>query len=133
PVFKFVYADRPFDELRQIIELIAILRFGPFHAVLFHYHCAILHPYLNSSGKRVLMPSSVDITTTTMTIDQFIIFSHLVLTCLPMSGSSFSNKIKKTSAAGSRVTATTCTNMVIMINGAPGIRTTAPEVNNMRR
>ena len=49
---------------------------------------------------------------TTM-IDQLAMFCQRVLTCSPMSGLSFSSRIRNTSAAGSSVTATTCTKMVI--------------------
>src|SRR5271157_3136955 len=93
----------------------------------------LLYRYLNSSGKIVLMPNKDDMTTTRKTMDQFMIFSQRVLTCAPMRGLSLSSKSRKTSAAGSKVTATTCTNIVMVIKGASGIKTTAPEVTSMVR
>ena len=89
--------------------------------------------YLNKSGKRVLMPIREDIIITRTTIEQFIIFCERVLTCSPMKDLSFSSKSRKISNAGRSVTATTCTNIVMVIKGAPGIRTTAPEVRSMAR
>ena len=51
----------------------------------------------------------------------------------PMISSLFKRRIKNTSAAGSRVTAITCTKSVIRTSGAFGIRTTAPALMSAKK
>ncbi len=84
-------------------------------------------------GNSVETANSVDMRETKITMDQLMTFWERLLTCFPMNCSSFRIRIRKMRADGSRVTATTCTNMVIITRGAFGMSTTAPEVMSMPR
>ena len=61
-----------------------------------------------------------------MTMLMLAMFSQVVFTYPPMVFLLFSRRIRNTRAAGSRVTAITCTNSVISTSGALGISTTSP-------
>ena len=61
----------------------------------------------------------------TTTIVMEMIFQMRLFLYSPTTSFSFSSKMRKTNAAGRRVTAMTCTIRVIVTRGAPGMRTMA--------
>src|SRR6202166_3176414 len=95
-------------------------------------HAGIL-AYWNKLGNSTEMPYRVDRTMIDTTMTPPIRFWPRVLRRSPIVARSFNSRIKNTSAAGSSVTAITCTNKVINTSGACGIRTTKPEVTSMRK
>src|ERR1700685_2012360 len=64
-------------------------------------------------GKRIERPKRVDTAMTNAVMDQLATFCLRVFTCSPIRGLSFNSNKRKTRQAGSKVTATTCTKMVI--------------------
>src|SRR5205085_9680425 len=79
------------------------------------------------------MPYRVDRMTINTTMQPPTRFCAGVLQYSPTAVRSLSNSIRNTRAAGSNVTAITCTNKVMSTSGACGIRTTRPAVTSMRK
>src|SRR2546423_15011712 len=79
------------------------------------------------------MPYRVDRMTINTTMQPPTRFCAGVLQYSPTAVRSLSNSIRNTSAAGSNVTAITCTNKGMSPSGGGGIRTTRPAVTSMGR